>query len=498
MSTLLTCVEPVVLVTNVANSLFDTALLMVVYDRLNGTTPDTAELAQKAMARFYMVYNTIYSLAPMLTTVPLARWAAHRQRVLLVVPLLGYLIGRLLLFFTHVFQLPISVMYGSAVINGLTGGFPAYWSGVNTYTALRSESGRRRLRLNVLEVTSGMAGLLGSIVSGHFFLIKVNNQQGLLLICLCLSLYSLSLLYAAVFLRYPSVPTQQRLPAQVCNPCGRKFSREVILFFICYILYDFGMTGGENVIALYVLKPPLSWNSVFVGYGKAASFAMFLTSFLGVLAFSSWLSDTSLILMGIISNTAGLVTMAFVRSTSLYFIEGCEKRLELERQEFLDVIDPGPVEFGNMDVSHSVPDHILTVTTLEFMGSARAMMLFSYIPMPTIRARLSQLTEEASYGSVFAWLQTAMTLADVLSTLAFNSLYITFLEWFSSFPLLLAATVSWLATLPVLIYSCGLRKRDDTKSARSLLIDDFTDEHAITPSPSAETLEASLDVSGPA
>ncbi|XP_069784495.1 solute carrier family 46 member 2-like isoform X4 [Narcine bancroftii] len=449
MSTLLTCVEPVVLVTNVANSLFDTALLMVVYDRLNGTTPDTAELAQKAMARFYMVYNTIYSLAPMLTTVPLARWAAHRQRVLLVVPLLGYLIGRLLLFFTHVFQLPISVMYGSAVINGLTGGFPAYWSGVNTYTALRSESGRRRLRLNVLEVTSGMAGLLGSIVSGHFFLIKVNNQQGLLLICLCLSLYSLSLLYAAVFLRYPSVPTQQRLPAQVCNPCGRKFSREVILFFICYILYDFGMTGGENVIALYVLKPPLSWNSVFVGYGKAASFAMFLTSFLGVLAFSSWLSDTSLILMGIISNTAGLVTMAFVRSTSLYFI-------------------------------------------------ARAMMLFSYIPMPTIRARLSQLTEEASYGSVFAWLQTAMTLADVLSTLAFNSLYITFLEWFSSFPLLLAATVSWLATLPVLIYSCGLRKRDDTKSARSLLIDDFTDEHAITPSPSAETLEASLDVSGPA
>ncbi|XP_051894069.1 thymic stromal cotransporter homolog [Pristis pectinata] len=430
MNTLLSYVEPVVLVTNVANSLFDTALLMVVYDRLNGTTPGNSDLAQKEVAQFYMIYNMIYSLLPMLTTVLLGRWAdCQGQKVLLVVPLLGYLLGRVLLLFTHIFHWPVSVMYGSAVINGLTGGFPAYWSGINAIAALRSGVVRRSLRLNVLEVTSGAAGLLGSVVSGHFFLIKVNNQHGLLLICLCLSLYLLSLLYSAIFLRYPAVLSQGQVTVGTCNPCQRKFSREMILLFICYILYDFGVTGGENIISIYVLKPPLSWDPIFVGYGKAATFAMFLTSFLGVLILSGHLSDSSLVLMGIISNTAGFATMAFVRSTPLYFI-------------------------------------------------ARAMMLFSCIPLPTIRGSDVQRADEASYGSIFAWLQTAMTLADVISTLTFNSLYVAFLEWYSGFSLLLAAAVCWLSTLPVVIYSYRLSKGDgsqgsDTDSTQRMVIDDF-------------------------
>lgn len=193
MSALLSFVEPVVFVTNVANSLFDTALLMVVYRRLNGTTIGNSDLAQKEVAHFYMVYNMIYSLTPVLTTVLLGRWADRQgQKVLLIVPLLGYLLGRFLLLFTHVFHLPISVMYGSAVINGLTGGFPAYWSGINAITSMRSGEARRSLRLNVLEVTSGVAGLLGSVASGHFFMIRIHNENGLLLICLCLSLYLLS------------------------------------------------------------------------------------------------------------------------------------------------------------------------------------------------------------------------------------------------------------------------------------------------------------------
>ncbi|XP_067871969.1 solute carrier family 46 member 2-like [Heterodontus francisci] len=436
MDVLLSYVEPVVVVTNVANSLFDTALLMVVYDRLNGTAPGNSDLAQKEVAQFYMIYNMIYSLAPLLTTVLLGRWADRRgQKVLLVVPLLGYLLGRLLLLFTHIFQLPVSVMYGSAVINGLTGGFPAFWSGVNAIAALSSGAARRSLRLNVLEVATGMAGLLGSVVSGHFFLVKVNNQHGLLLICLCLSLYLLSLLYSAFILRYPTVPPQDQVPVGVCNPSCRRYSTEMILLFICYLLYDFGVTGGENIIPIFVLKPPLSWDAVWVGYGKAVCYIMFLTSFLGVLIFSRYLSDISLVLMGIISNTAGFITMAFVRNSSLYFI-------------------------------------------------ARSMMLFSCIPMPTIRAQLSKQMDEASYGSIFAWLQSAVTLTDVISTVVFNNLYAASLQWFSNFSLLLAAAVCWLSTIPIVVYSCRQKKEDyspipGTDSAQRLItkeLNDFNDE----------------------
>ncbi|XP_067824097.1 solute carrier family 46 member 2-like [Heptranchias perlo] len=412
MVSLLTYVEPVVVVTNVANSLFDTALLMVVYGRLNGTATGNSDLAQKEVARFYMIYNMIYSLAPLLTTVMLGRWAdRYGQKVLLVVPLLGYLLGRLLLLFTQIFQLPVSVMYGSAVINGLSGGFPAYWSGINAITALRSGTARRSLRLNMLEVASGMAGLLGSIVSGHFFLVKINNQHGLLLICICLSLYLLSLLYSAFILRYPAVSPQSQVPTGASGSSWRKYTTEMILLFICYILYDFGVTGGENIISIFVLKPPLSWNSIWVGYGKAATYTMFLTSFLGVLIFSRCLSDTSLVLMSIISNTAGFATMAFVRSSSLYFI-------------------------------------------------ARSMMLFSCIAMPTIRAQLSKQLDKASYGSIFTWLQSAVTLTDVISTIVFNNLYAATLLWYSGFSLLLAAAVCWLSTIPIVVYSCRQSKED--------------------------------------
>ncbi|XP_048470298.1 thymic stromal cotransporter homolog isoform X2 [Rhincodon typus] len=401
MNSLLSYVEPVVVVTNVANSLFDTALLMEVYDHLNGTAAGSSDLVQKEVARFYMIYNMIYSLAPLLTTVLLGRWAdCQGQKVLLVVPLLGYLLGRLLLLFTHIFQLPVNVMFGSAVINGLTGGFPAYWSGINAITALRSGPARRSLRLNILEVASGIAGFIGSVASGHFFLMKVNNQHGLLLICLCLTLYLLSLLYSAFILRYPSVQPQCQVPTEVNDPSPKRYSIQMALLFVCYLLYDFGVTGGENIISIFVLKPPLSWDAVWVGYGKAACYVMFLTSFLGVLILSKWLSDTSLVFTGIISNTSGFITMAFVRRSSVYFV-------------------------------------------------ARSMMLFSCIPMPTIRAQLSKQMEGASYGSIFAWLQSAIALTDVISTAMFNSLYANSVQSASNFLLLLAAAICWSSTVPV-------------------------------------------------
>ncbi|XP_007899203.1 thymic stromal cotransporter homolog [Callorhinchus milii] len=406
METLLSCVEPVVVVTNVANSLFDTAMLMVVYGRLNETSHGNSDETQKEAARFYMIYNMIYSLAPLLSTVPLGKLADRRgQKILVVVPLVGYLLGRSLLLFTEVFQLPVSVMYGSAIINGLTGGFPAYWSGINAIAALRSGTEKRSLRLNMLSVTSGMAGLLGSIVSGHFFLLKVQNQDGLLLIIICLSLYTISLLYSATILRYPAVPPTSPAPAERPMTGRSKYSTEVILLFICYILYDFSVTGGANVVSLFVLKPPLSWDSVWVGYGKAASYVLFLTSFLGVLIFSRWMSDTSLVLMGIISNTIGFTTMAFVTRTPLYFV-------------------------------------------------ARSLMMFSCIPLPTIRAQLSKEMDKGSYGSIFAWLQSIMALTDVIATVVFNNIYPATLEWYSGFSLLLAAAISLISLTPIVVYSC--------------------------------------------
>lgn len=94
----------------------------------------------------------------------------------------------------------------------------------------------------------------------------------------------------------------------------------VRLLMLAMVLFMLGMIGAENVLTLYVLKPPLSWDSVWAGYGRAATDGMYLSSFLGVLALSGVLGDTALTLLGIISNCTGMAIMAFTVESWIYFL----------------------------------------------------------------------------------------------------------------------------------------------------------------------------------
>lgn len=57
-----------------------------------------------------------------------------------------------------------------------------------------------------------------------------------------------------------------------------------------------------------------------VGYGNAAGFLVFLTSFLGVMVMSRWVSDVTLIIIGMVSFAAGIYFMAFVTATYMFYL----------------------------------------------------------------------------------------------------------------------------------------------------------------------------------
>ena len=146
-SALLRRVEPIVVMEELGSTLFDTALLLLVRDRCaNATYPDTSreDSRQKAITDFFMTYNLIIRLVPILPALFLAKLSDRGWRKAAVaVPLSGYLLSRLALLLVAAFSLPLEVMLGAAALFGLSGGFCAYWSGVMTLVSLGSSAADR-------------------------------------------------------------------------------------------------------------------------------------------------------------------------------------------------------------------------------------------------------------------------------------------------------------------------------------------------------------------
>ncbi|XP_042372336.1 thymic stromal cotransporter homolog, partial [Plectropomus leopardus] len=94
----------------------------------------------------------------------------------------------------------------------------------------------------------------------------------------------------------------------------------VALLFVAAILYVSAEVGAVEILAVFVLKAPLSWNATQVGYGNAVGCAIFLTSFLGVMVFRRCVSDVTLILIGLVSFATGIFFMSFVTTTLTFYL----------------------------------------------------------------------------------------------------------------------------------------------------------------------------------
>lgn len=140
-------VEPAVVLHQVAGTFFDTALLMEVKERCANASyagRSTEESRQKAISDFYMTFNLIIRLTPIVPAIILARLGDRGwRRTTVAAPLGGYLIFRVSLLLLLIFRLPLPVMFGAAVLYELFGGHCTFWCGVMTVTALRSTAKER-------------------------------------------------------------------------------------------------------------------------------------------------------------------------------------------------------------------------------------------------------------------------------------------------------------------------------------------------------------------
>ncbi|XP_027763470.1 thymic stromal cotransporter homolog [Empidonax traillii] len=451
MMTMRTWIEPVVASSQVASAFYDTALLLVVknyYNQTNGTAPSHVleDAQQKAVSNFYIIYNLVLGLSPLASAYGLSKLGDRiHRKIPICFPLLGYLGSKTLLLLLILLGWPIEVMYGAAALNGLTGGFTTLWAGIMALGSLGSSESTRSLRLIVIELVYGLAGFGGSMASGYLFVgFSDHYREGTVLVCCSIACYAFCLLYSIFILIVPkpgaSCPVKAKsaeevgsqLPAHTgaaaatgsSQPSGGSSSSLVspskliiILLFVAAILYDLAVVGAMNILPLFLLREPLSWNAVEIGHGNAAGYVIFITSFLGVLVFSRCLRDITMIMIGVVSFSTGILIMAFVQWTFLFYV-------------------------------------------------ARAVMLFALIPLPTIRSMLSKHVEGSSYGEVFVLLQLSLVITGVVTSTVYNKIYQNTLNWYSSFCFILSFLVGCLSLLPLSFVA--IKQRSTTGSLQIL------------------------------
>ncbi|NXR16006.1 TSCOT protein, partial [Semnornis frantzii] len=434
-----TWIEPVVAGSQVASAFYDTALLLVVKNycnQTNATAPSHAleDAQQKAISNFYIIYNLVLGLSPLVSAYSLSKLGDRiHRKIPICLPLIGYLGSKSLLLLLILLDWPVEVMYGAAAFNGLTGGFTTLWAGVMALGSLGSSERRRSLRLIIIELVYGLAGFLGSMASGYLFVgFSDHHREGTVLVSCSIVCYAFCLLYSIFVLTVPkpaaSCPARAKSAEEVgsqlpdCTEAATSSQTSlssksapispskltIIMLFVAAILYDIAVVGAMNVLPLFLLREPLSWNAVQIGYGNAAGYAIFITSFLGVFAFSKYLRDIIMIMIGVASFSAGILIMAFVRWTFLFYI-------------------------------------------------ARAVMLFALIPIPTIRSMLSKHVEGSSYGQVFVLLQLSLVTTGVVTSTVYNKIYQNTLNWYSGFCFILSFLVGCLSLLPLSIVAIKQR-----------------------------------------
>lgn len=422
---LLRQLEPLVMLEQLGSSLFDTALLLVVKDRCSNVTDpgkSREESQQRALTDFYMIYNLIIRFVPILPALLLGRLSDRGWRKApVVVSLCGYLLSRVGLLLVVLFRLPLEVMFGAAALFGLSGGFGAFWAGVMTLVSLRSSNKDRSKMMMRVELLYGAAGLVGSLVSGHLFLLYSSSLgNGTILLSVGTIVNLLTLLHSIFLLQVKQIPSEEPENSHLLSSSSESSSDaepppkinkvNVVLLFVAAFLYDFAVGGAVEILGAFVLKAPLSWTAAQVGYGNAAGCGIFLTSFLGVIVFRRCVSDATLILIGMVSFASGIFFMSFVTTTAMFYL-------------------------------------------------ARSLNLFALIPMPTIRSLLSQQVPASLCGTTLTGLQLILKFAGLAYIPAFTKIYQRTLEWFPGFVFIIASIVTVLGMIPISIIGCRLARR---------------------------------------
>lgn len=261
----------------------------------------------------------------------------YGHKISLFLPLMGNLVSGIFLSAMSYYFLPLPFLYALAFISGIFGGLATFLGGAFAFIVDLCENHKQKtIRIAVVDLIYGLASGLGGLSSG-FFLKGIGFTWTFVIVSL---IDMVSILYVTCFLDdtvHVSEVNRQSLMeglkktffgihALFKSSAFRK--RTLIILLLCtFMSYLFSVFGGMSQFTLYELNDPLCWNEIYIGYGSAASTAISLTSFLGIVVLSQWLKDIYLVFIGIFSYIGGIIMAAFANTTLLMLLGELGTRL---------------------------------------------------------------------------------------------------------------------------------------------------------------------------
>lgn len=202
-------IHPLIAAVQIGNSLYVTALPMMMKDRCINSTRDGASNStsedswQNSMSSFYMTCKILSQLLPIIPCLFLARLGDRGWRkVAIVVPLLGLILARVVMLLMLTLDWPLEVLYMEVTLAGVCGGVTAVWGETLTLLSLSSTKQDRSHLLMRAEVTNGIAGMMGSVASGYLYSVTAAGfKPGVMTMMLCLLTNVICTLYVIFFLQ---------------------------------------------------------------------------------------------------------------------------------------------------------------------------------------------------------------------------------------------------------------------------------------------------------
>lgn len=222
-------------------------------------------------------------------------------------------------------KLPVGYLLIGRILSGLFGDFNAILAGSFAYIADITDRESRTFRVAILEACLGIAGMVASIIGGHW----MNSQGYINPFWLALTVTIVAIVYVYFCLRES---VKDKKPSRLITPRHYKTvyqlfalpgenKRQVKLCLYCFalLLVITVHMGAKDLIVLYEISFPLCWDSNLIGYGSAAEHLTYLSSLAGLRLFQLFLADGWVAELGFLSNIAGLVVFSVASTTPIMF-----------------------------------------------------------------------------------------------------------------------------------------------------------------------------------
>ncbi|XP_066219818.1 proton-coupled folate transporter [Saccopteryx leptura] len=318
------------------------------------------------------------------------------RRPLLVLASLGLLLQCLVSIFVVQLRLHVGYFVLGRILCALFGDFGGLLAAGFASVADVSSHHSRTIRIALLEACIGVAGMLASLLGGHWLQAQGYANP----FWLALALLIFMAFYAAFcFGETVKQPTPARLftfrhhrsiVQLYTAPAPEKSRKHLALYSLVIFVVITVHYGAQDILTIYELSRPLCWDSKLIGYGSAARHLPYFTSLLGLRLLQSCLTDTWVAEIGLAFNILGMVVLAFA-----------------------------------------------TITPLMFTGYG--LLFLSLVITPIVRAKLSKLVSKSELGALFSAVACVNGLAMLMASSIFNSLYPATLNFMKGFPFLLGA-----------------------------------------------------------